>query len=160
MDSIKGLGPGKRSCTMPREVARGCRRAFRVQLKQPKRLLARDWKHAGFLFCDFSPATGSMPGFSSCGFERTLGCGRRSFSPRLASRRVSQAVHFEQRARAEAKAAVKTVSRPRRARSTRVQLIFILRRKTRKTCEARAASKIIRVTTIVIVAAKGLACKT
>ena len=153
MDSIKGLGPGKRSCTRPREVARGCRRAFRVQLKQPKQFLARNWKHAGFLFCSFSPATGSTLGFSSCGFERTLGCGRRSFSPRLASRRVSQAAHFEQRARAElwaphpvesreaayyqqrarveAKAAVKTVSRPRRVISTRVQLICILRRKTR-----------------------------
>ena len=42
---------------------------FRVQLKQPKRFLARDWKHAGFLFFGFSPATGSTPGFSSCGFE-------------------------------------------------------------------------------------------
>ena len=85
------------SCAMPREVARGCRQGlgapctsvfyggrpglsatsrgivhehFRVQLKQPKRFLARDWKHAGFLFFGFSPETGaSMPGFSSCGFK-------------------------------------------------------------------------------------------
>ena len=42
-------------------------------MKQPKRFLARDMKHAGFLFCGFSPATGSTPGFSSCGFKRGLG---------------------------------------------------------------------------------------
>ena len=94
MDSIKGLGPGKRSCTMPREVSprpwrhpRATSRGivhehFRVQLKQPKRFLARDWKHAGFLFFGFSPATGSTPGSSGGNFgAASMSVPRSSFSP-------------------------------------------------------------------------------